>query len=227
MENFQTIGQSITFIAVRAGQVHVVKAEVASVLDSGAEVVLEEELDLQEGGLVSLNYALEGHQWRAKAVIDSAVGADVRLTLRGNPSRGESRDFIRAQLEMKAEFHSLGEGDLVRASAAFEHHDVPSSPESVRSYDINLSGNGLAYHSNTPSKKGHWVGVHLFLENNRGGEWFSAVGKVVRARTTGERSEIALFFEGLSDGEQDQLFDYVSTWYHAKIQLALSNMAGL
>ena len=160
-------------------------------------------------------------------MVESLNGVEVGLALRGSPSRGESRDFIRAQLELRAEFHSLGSSEMEDAVKSFERIEVPSSPDSLDSYDINLSGNGLAYRSPTLQKKGSWVGVHLFLENNKGGDWFSAVGKVVRSKGDGEATEVALFFDGLSDSDQDRLFDYVSTWYHAKIQLALSNMAGL
>ena len=75
-------------------------------------------------------------------------------------------------------------------------------------------------------KKGDYVAAALLLERNSGNEIIVAAGKVVRVKTGSGISEIALFFEGLSDENQDTLFDFVSTWYHAQIHLALSSLTG-
>jgi len=224
MEYYPEVGQRVTFIAVRSGQVHVLESEVQDRGEGRLSLSIVDPPALSDGGLISVNYLLGGHQWRAKGVVESAEGNRVSLVLKGNPSRGESRDFIRAQLDLPLVAHALNGKDLESATSEFSRLSPPSSFESIGAQSVNLSGNGIAYDSSTPVTKGTYVGVYMLLSRNSGDEVFGAVGKVVRSKPGANGVEVALFFEGLSEDDQDRLFEYVSAWYHARIHLALSSL---
>ena len=226
LEFYPEIGQRVTFIAVRSGQVHVLDSEVQSRSEGHVTLAIENPPELASGGLVSMNYALGGHQWRAKGIVAEVGPSTVSFQLRGRPSRGESRDFIRAQLDLPFVAHSLNSKDQESAVQEFARMSPPESFDGIGVESVNLSGNGIAYESVTPVAKGSYVGVYLLLSRNSGDEVFGAVGKVVRSKPGGAGTEVALYFEGLGEDEQDRLFEYVSAWYHARIHLALSSLTG-
>ncbi len=225
-ETFPAIGKRVTFIAVRDGQVHVLEATTETHGDTSLGLTLSDAVPLAEGALVSLNYQMDGNQWRAKGIVDHVDGASVSLTLRGAPSRGESRDFIRAQLEMPTIFSKMAARDQASAAGEIDHFFPSSDDAGWTERSVNLSGNGIAFEWDTPLKKGDYVAAALLLQRNSGDEIILAAGKVVRVKPATGFSEVALFFEGLSDENQDTLFDFVSTWYHAQIHLALSSLTG-
>lgn len=223
---YPVIGQKATFIAVKNGQVNVVETEIVAHEVEGLTVRYEGSIALESGNLVSLNYGLDGHQWRAKAVVSSHNEGKLSVNLRGNPSRGESRDFIRAQLDIPTAFIPLQSTDLEAAKTEMERHFLTEDDDGWVSRSVNLSGNGLAFTWEESAKKGRYVAALLLLQKSSGNEVFVAAGKVVRCKPTEGGFDVALFFDGLSDEEQDRLFDYVSAWYHAKIHMALSSLTG-
>ena len=226
LEFYPEIGQRVTFIAVRSGQVHVLDSEVKGRSEGQVTLGIENPPELASGGLVSMNYALGGHQWRAKGIVAETGPSTVSFQMKGQPSRGESRDFIRAQIDLPFVAHTLTSKELESAVQEFSRMSPPESFEGIGMESVNLSGNGIAYDSVTPVAKGAFVGVYILLSRNSGDEVFGAVGKVVRSKPKGSGTEVALYFEGLGEEEQDRLFEYVSAWYHARIHLALSSLTG-
>jgi len=225
-EYYPSVGQKVTFIEVQAGKVNIHEASVNAIAPGEVSLDLTEDVSLRDRALVSLNYIFGGHQWRAKAIVQSAASGSVKVTLRGNPSRGESRDFIRAQLDMKTAFAPLQGTSIDEAQAEMDRIGMGLDSPDLQELSVNLSGNGIAFDWDTITQKGRYVAAYLVLSKSSGDELFTAVGKVVRAVKRNAVCEVALHFENLPEEEQDRLFDYVSAWYHAKIHMALSNLSG-
>ena len=221
-------GQLVTAISVRDGEVHVLRGHVvradADVVTLQLDDAAVADTTLRTGARLTLNYLVEAHGWRVRARVDAVrPGGAVDVGLLERPTRGENRDFIRAELTLPTFVERLGTTDLPEAQGLqLRHRTAPPDPGWTER-TIDLSAGGVRFLWDRLARKGDLLDVRFVLPG--GEEPVEVIGRVVRVRARDAGQEIALRFEGVDERVQDALFEAVSSIYHAEIHRRLGATA--
>jgi len=214
-------GQDMTVIAVAGGEVKVIRARAAEVQSEGAVLELLGDGDssgpIKDRMRVTLNYVIGGEGFRVRARTSAVDGNRVSVSFDEAPTRGEQRDFIRADVELPVFIDRLAADDLSQARDAQDRNHIPTESGQWKNMEIDLSGGGVSLITDLRLKKSDYLDFRVKLPSHDGDVPVLLIGEIVRARPGAKGCDVAVRFVDTDDDTQDLLFDYVSHQYHAQI----------